>query len=437
MRIGSVDFHAKMADKNKGRVQGLFQTDGLCVGSILNSDTIDIDALESDLNALRDRLKAEVGADDLSHLKKMVRWGHVATVLGYGTAWIAPNPISALLISTAIFGRWAVIAHHVIHRGYDKVPDAPERLTSKVFAKGWRRFVDWSDWIDPEAWRHEHNSLHHYKLGEVHDPDQPEHNLTWLRDSSLPRFLRYLVVFLGAVTWKILYYPPNAMRTLYEAQQRREGGKEPASLPASVLDWRVFFPFVQPGVQLWLKSYLPYIFLHYVLVPLPFLLIGKWAYFSVLANRLLAEVLTNIHAFIMIVPNHAGEDLYRFDTPIVGRGDFYLRQIVGSTNYKTGGDFNDYLHGFLNYQIEHHLWPDMTLLQYQKAQPQVFEICQRHGVPYVQESVWVRLKKLVDVLIGKTTMPHWPAGTGAARDIGLERGTSGGQTPRLENYTSI
>ena len=214
-------------------------------------------------------------------------------------------------------------------------------------------------------------------------------------------------MFLGAITWKIIYYPPNAMRTLYEAQQRR--GKNEVPLPESVMDWRVFFPFVQPGVQLWLRSYLPYVLLHYVLIPLPFLLISQWAYFSVLANRLMAEVLTNLHAFIVIVPNHAGEDLYRFDTAIEGRGDFYLRQIVGSTNYRTGGDLNDYLHGFLNYQIEHHVWPDMTMLQYRKAQPRMAEICRRHGVAYVQESIWVRLRKLLDVLVGKTTMQHWPA----------------------------
>ena len=385
----------------------------------MNPHHIDIDALEADLKALRDELRADVGADDLVHLKKMVRWGHLFTVLGYGTAWIAPNPFSALLISTAIFGRWATIAHHVIHRGYDKVPNAPKHFTSKVFAKGWRRMIDWTDWIDPEAWRHEHNTLHHYKLGEVHDPDQPEHNLEWLRESSLPRFLRYLIVFLGAVTWKIIYYPPNAMRTLYEAQQRR-GGEAAESLPESVVDWRVFFPFVQPGLQLWLKSYLPYVFLHYVLIPLPFLLISPWAYFSVLANRLMAEMLTNLHSFIVIVPNHAGEDLYRFDTPIEGRGDFYLRQIVGSTNYRTGGDFNDYLHGFLNYQIEHHVWPDMTMLQYQKAQPRVAEICRRHGVAYVQESIWIRLRKLLDVLVGKTTMPHWPAAKAGDKAIGSQ-----------------
>ncbi len=89
-----VDSDAKRADKTPERVQGLFAEDvEICVGRILNPNDIDVNALEADLNALRDELKAEVGADDLVHLKKMVRWGHVATVVGYGTAWIAPNPI--------------------------------------------------------------------------------------------------------------------------------------------------------------------------------------------------------------------------------------------------------------------------------------------------------------------------------------------------------
>jgi fatty acid desaturase len=67
------------------------------------------------------------------------------------------------------------------------------------------------------------------------------------------------------------------------------------------------------------------------------------------------------------------------------------------------------MHGWLNYQIEHHLWPDMTLLQYRRAQPEVRAICERHGVPYVQESVWRRCAKAVAVIIGDTSMPVWRA----------------------------
>jgi hypothetical protein len=34
-------------------------------------------------------------------------------------------------------------------------------------------------------------------------------------------------------------------------------------------------------------------------------------------------------------------------------------------NFNTGSDANDYLHGWLNYQIEHHMFPDLSMLSYQ------------------------------------------------------------------------
>ena len=45
---------------------------------------------------------------------------------------------------------------------------------------------------------------------------------------------------------------------------------------------------------------------------------------------LLAETLTNLHSFIVIVTNHCGVDVYRFDTNTDPKtGEFYLRQIIG------------------------------------------------------------------------------------------------------------
>jgi len=51
--------------------------------------------------------------------------------------------------------------------------------------------------------------------------------------------------------------------------------------------------------------------------------------------------------------------------------DFYLRAVIGSANFKTGGDVNDFMHGWLNYQIEHHMFPDISMKAYQKAQPKI------------------------------------------------------------------
>ena len=124
------------------------------------------------------------------------------------------------------------------------------------------------------------------------------------------------------------------------------------------------------------------------------------------ANSVAAEVLSNVHTFLIIAPNHAGDDVYRFDTPSHGRAELYLRQVTGSANYATGGDLRDFLQGFLNYQIEHHLFPTLPPRKYQQMQPRVKAICAKYGVPYVQEPLFRRVKKLVDIMVGNTSMRH-------------------------------
>ena len=138
--------------------------------------------------------------------------------------------------------------------------------------------------------------------------------------------------------------------------------------------------------------------------PLAFGALGPWASASTLANSLLAEAMTNAHTFAIIATNHAGDDLYRFEAPGRTRGEYYLRQVLSSVNFRTGGDLNDFLHGFLNYQIEHHLFPDLPPRQYQRLAPKVRAVCEKHGVPYVQQSVFARLRQLVGVMVGTRSM---------------------------------
>jgi len=91
--------------------------------------------------------------------------------------------------------------------------------------------------------------------------------------------------------------------------------------------------------------------------------------------------------------------------------------VSSSANFKTGGDFNDFLHGWLNYGAEHHLFPNLSALSYRRAQPQVQALCEKHGVPYTQESVWIRLKKTVDVMCGDASMRPFPSQCEEPRDL--------------------
>lgn len=363
----------------------------------------DVENFTQEIMALRRAANERMNLADFKHLKKIERWGKLSTLAGYGTAWIMPNPVSAFLISQGNVTRWTTIAHHVMHKGFDKIEGIPERYTSKGFAKGFRRLLDWNDWIYPAAWDNEHNRLHHYNLGEAADPDQVELNLEWLRDSTLPMPVRYAIVALFAATWKPIYYAPNTLKHL-RSNKNNVLGEERHSAALSQLElWDPRNAFAR---ELWLKCLLPYIAVRFVLIPLLFIPLGPIAVVSVLINSLLAEIITNLHSFLVIVPNHTGDDILLFNEAVNNKSEFFLRQITGSANFKTGGDLNDFLHGWLNYQIEHHLWPDLPMTEYQRLQPQVKALCAKYGIPYVQESVWKRLKKTVDIMVGKTSMPR-------------------------------
>jgi len=370
----------------------------------LNSyQNVDRKQLAKDLDAIHKGVLSQISKDDFHHLKKMERWGRICSLIGYATAWIFPNPISALFISQGSFTRWTQMTHPIVHKGYDKIEDVPHSYTSKGFARGWRRFLHWPDWITPSAWHEEHDVLHHYNLGEKRDPDHLQHNLTWLRQSNMPMFLRFSLIAAFTCVWKVIYYAPRTHKELHISRARQRGEQVPIITHHG--SWN---PFNARGRALWLQSLLPYIAFRFIFLPLLFLPLGSSAAISVLLTSIMAEIFTNMHTFLVIVPNHAGDDVMMFEERGKGKGEFYLRQILGSVNYPTGSNFNDFFYGWLNYQIEHHLWPDIPLSQYQYVQPKVVEVCKKHGIPYRQDSVFKRLKKAVDIMVGRTSMlnPH-------------------------------
>ncbi|AEI66840.1 fatty acid desaturase family protein [Corallococcus macrosporus] len=349
--------------------------------------SVDVEGFHRELKALREQLDASLGEADAAHLRKIERWGRAATMLGAATCWLAPNPLSAAALSVGRSTRW-LLMHHVGHRGYDRVPGLPASRTGKGFAKGTRRYLDWLDWMLPEAWVFEHNVLHHSHTGEDADPDLLERNAEGtLRNPERPLALRYVQLALLALTWRASYYAPETLSSL-----RRKGRRKGGDLTREELK------------ELLLKCYLPYSAVQFGLFPALYLVLGPWASFSAFCNSVMADVFTSLHTFLVVGPNHTGEDLYRFDSKPESRGERYVQQVIGSANYRTGGDLNDFAHLWLNYQIEHHIWPDLPMLKYREVQPQVKALCEKYGIPYVQESVWTRAKKMVDVVVGKASM---------------------------------
>ena len=374
-------------------------------------EQINKEQLKIDIEAIKETIGAAT-EEDFQHLLRMERWGRIATFSGYGLIAVlsllalfmplstllfwSVGFIAAVLISTGNVARWANVTHPILHGAYDKVPNVPYKYTRKGFASGSRRYLDWLDWIKPEAWSYEHNIMHHYHLGEEDDPDCVQRNSAWIHKTKIPMVVRYLIVFTLMATWKFTYYAPNTLRIL-DNKKRKEDDK----LGITHLEWN---PKKKNGFELWMDYILPYAIIKFIAIPALFIPFGITAVFNALLIILLAELFTNIHSFMVIVPNHSAEDIYMFDKPTEEDGEFYLRQIMGSVNYNTGSNLIDFGHGWLNYQIEHHLFPNLPLSQYQKMQPIVKEVCKKHNLEYRQESVFKRAKMTIDLLVGKTKM---------------------------------
>ncbi len=367
---------------------------------------IDSEGFARELDELRAEIARSPSHDDFVHLRTQERWASWCTRLGYATAWIAPNPLSAAAIALGSTARWTIVVHHISHKSMDRVPGVAERYTSRGFAKGRRRLFDWFDWMLPEAWHHEHDTLHHHHTGELADPDLVEENIRAVREADVPRALKYGVVAFYALTWKLSYYAPSTFQIAKRAERRRERrGADPTEEARDEAAYlRVFDPRTADGREFWWRSVLPYGLGRFVALPAAFLPLGPWAVFSVWANSVGAELLSNLHTFLIIAPNHAGDDVHRFEGPAKSRAEYYVRQAAGSANFETGGAVRDFLHGFLSYQIEHHLFPMVPPSRYAAIQPRVRALCEKYGVPYVQQSVWRRAKKLIDVMVGKTSM---------------------------------
>mmetsp|Transcript_17799 Transcript_17799/g.44966 ORF Transcript_17799/g.44966 Transcript_17799/m.44966 type:complete len:486 (+) Transcript_17799:177-1634(+) len=396
----------------------------------------DLEAWGKEIRAIEKETREDMGQKDLDHLQKMRNYTLAIYALGLATAGWAKlpwNPISAILLSVSICVRWTMIGHHTCHGGYNGVVGGEHRFHRSKFAKGpVRRFIDWCDWMLPEAWDVEHNFKHHYELGESSDPDLLERNAHTIRENKIvPTAFKYFEMFMLMIMWKWFYYAPNTVKEMYERQEMlaKQKGKtfkrQPFEMPQAPGDYgmatkaatmkSVFAPMLKGNFypfKVMFGVLAPYFTAHFVITPLIFYaLFGKVVAMCALTNLFAAEILTNIHSFIIVVPNHAGEDVYRFKTPVKIKSDeFYLRAVIGSVNFRTGSNFNDYFHGWLNYQIEHHMWPDMSMLAYQRCAPKVKAVCEKYGVPYVQENVFVRLWKTLQIGVGTKSMKVWENG---------------------------
>lgn len=114
-----------------------------------------------------------------------------------------------------------------------------------------------------------------------------------------------------------------------------------------------------------------------------------WAVlFIVIHQALYGFFLASIFA-----PNHKGMPILDKNT----RDSFLRRQILTARNILPS-PFIDFWYGGLNYQIEHHLFPDMPRNNLGKARPVVKAFCQERGIPYSETGVFESWREILQYM---------------------------------------
>ena len=98
---------------------------------------------------------------------------------------------------------------------------------------------------------------------------------------------------------------------------------------------------------------------------------------------LVQQGLFGLYLGCSFAPNHKGMPTLTDAEEL----DFLRRQVLTSRNV-TGSRPVDFVLGGLNYQIEHHLFPNMPRPNLRHAQPLVRAFCAQHGLPYVEASLF-------------------------------------------------
>ncbi len=123
----------------------------------------------------------------------------------------------------------------------------------------------------------------------------------------------------------------------------------------------------------------------YVVFPAIALVTG-FSFWKVFICNLLADFLNNYWIALTIQATHFTEPLQPEDA-IDNKANWYISQLDSSVNFK-GTRLQSILWGHLNYQIEHHLYPDIPAHRYPDIAKDVQAICRQYNLPYKLNESW-------------------------------------------------
>lgn len=336
----------------------------------------DIEALATELDAIRRDVEEDLGEADARYIRRTIAAQRVLEAGGrflllFGSRrvfwWAGAGSLALAKIIENM-----EIAHNVLHGQWDWMND-PE-----IHSATW----EWDMVGAAKHWRLTHNVAHHKYTNILGMDDDVGYGLLrvtrddpWTPRNSLN--VVFNTVLALSFEWGIALQHLELRKILKEETR------------AATIE-RLRELSTKAGRQL-ARDYLAY-------PALTALSPGNWGrsgFVSTVKANLLANVIRNVWANAVIFCGHFPDGAEKFSTSDMAgeaRGQWYLRQMLGSANIDAGPALA-FMTGNLCYQIEHHLYPDLPSRRLAAIAVRVRQICDKYDLPYTSGPLPVQYAK--------------------------------------------
>ncbi|KAA1379782.1 fatty acid desaturase family protein [Aeromicrobium fastidiosum] len=376
--------------------------------------TEDIETLGRELDAIRQEVLDTRGSRDAAYIRKIIKSqrgleaGSRAMLLFsvFPPFWL----VGTAGLSVAKILENMEIGHNVMHGQWDWMRDP------KIHSTTW----EWDNASPADQWKHGHNELHHTYTNVVGKDNDLGYGIMRVDEDQ-----RWVPFYLAQPLWNFV----NACFFEYGiAAYDLELGKN-LSIPKDKRsdDFKARAKQTLKKIrQQATKDYLVH----------PALSLPTGSFVPTLAANFTANVVRNLWTHSVIMCGHFPEGVETFEkTSIDGetRGDWYLRQMLGSANI-SGSPLMHLMTGNLSFQIEHHLFPDLPSNRYAEIAPQVKALFDKYELNYISAplpkqvySAWHKIVRLSlpNEWLAETTPKNVPS-----QLVKLYKMTTGGKKVR-------
>jgi NADPH-dependent stearoyl-CoA 9-desaturase len=346
---------------------------------------IDIENLAVELDAIRRDIEDSLGERDARYIRRTIAAQRALEVVGR-VMLAASSKRSAWWAGATTLGLAKIIenmeiGHNVMHGQWDWMND-PE-----IHSSSW----EWDQLGAAKHWRFTHNFQHHVYTNILGMDDDVGFGM--LRVTRDQRWKKFNIANLLWNTMLALGFEWGV------AVQHLEIGKiVKGRADQDATRERLRVASTKAGRQL---------FKDYVAFPALTSLSPSATYKSAVTANVMANVIRNIWSNAVIFCGHFPDGAEKFtkrDLEGETKGQWYLRQMLGSSNIDAG-PVMAFMTGNLCYQIEHHLYPDLPSNRLAEASVRVRQVCDKYDLPYTTGSLPIQYGKAWRT-IAKLSLPN-------------------------------